>query len=421
MAKHNNPSQRNETETPIFSCMDGDAPNLGLLFYKSTTKEIYNVERFNRASKKLIRCIENRSMDQYKSPTLETKAAFSQNPEFVEIELTTNYLGLVAGLGYSHTTKMSEEEVKLGFSFDFTSGLPYIPGSSVKGRLRSFFPSRYKDSKKKAAEVTAYLHSIFNELKTASKITSSFPTETEAFKEWAKKLEYSLFEGKDAKGDKRILSPLQQDTFFDAFPIAADKGKFIGTDTITPHAHPLKDPLPLRLLKILPGVTICFQFRLNDQGGLTAKEKEALFSFLLLRHGAGAKTRSGFGQFVDDKTLTEWKKQVQGKTGFVSVGDLPKIEPTSPGGNQTKQSTQTSKKANERRVLTEYIGKSTTMNPQLFKTFRILDEDAAHLKPQDARFPADPPEGKTKAWFKPKINPKTKKVEGIEGSPEWTD
>lgn len=347
----------------LLECSRNDSPNLGLLFYKSTARQLHDNDNYKQVSGEFIDCLEQRSIGQYQSPTLETKAAFSQTTEITEIKLTTNYLGLVAGLGYSHSTGESDEEIKLGFSFDFTSGLPYIPGSSVKGRLRSFFPSRYENVKKRT-EVTTYLHSIFKELKADGKITSNVPTELEVFKEWAKKLECLLFEGKDLKGN-RILSPLQQDTFFDAFPIAAEQGKFIGTDTITPHAHPLKDPLPLRLLKILPGVTICFQFRLNSEGGLTAKEKKALFSFLLLRHGAGAKTRSGFGQFVDGEALSAWRKNLKDNDGFLDLKPLP--------GSSEKSSepktTQIVLKTDE--ALAEYIGKDSR-NPKI-KLFRIIE------------------------------------------------
>ncbi|MEZ4966913.1 MAG: RAMP superfamily CRISPR-associated protein [Saprospiraceae bacterium] len=52
--------------------------------------------------------------------------------------LKTTYPGLLIGSGYQHETG-AEGELKLGFFFDHTSGLPVIPGSSVKGVLRSVF------------------------------------------------------------------------------------------------------------------------------------------------------------------------------------------------------------------------------------------------------------------------------------------
>ena len=55
-----------------------------------------------------------------------------------QFKVKTIYPGLVCGIGYEHELGF-ENEFKLGFSFDHTTGLPYIPGSSVKGTLRSAF------------------------------------------------------------------------------------------------------------------------------------------------------------------------------------------------------------------------------------------------------------------------------------------
>jgi CRISPR-associated protein Cmr6 len=51
-------------------------------------------------------------------------------------------------------------------------------------------------------------------------------------------------------------------------------------------------------LKILPEVTIQFQFDLKD-GLLTKGQKEDLFRRLLLDFGIGAKTNVGYGQFEE--------------------------------------------------------------------------------------------------------------------------
>lgn len=68
-----------------------------------------------------------------------------------QVELTTSYPGLITGIGVNHQTTLkwmdeSNEksvqipEFKLGVAFDHTTGIPIIPGSSIKGVLRSFFP-----------------------------------------------------------------------------------------------------------------------------------------------------------------------------------------------------------------------------------------------------------------------------------------
>lgn len=70
---------------------------------------------------------------------------------FFTIELTTSYPGLITGIGINHQTTLKWmfetegkpiqiPEFKFGMMFDYTTGLPIIPGSSIKGVLRSFFP-----------------------------------------------------------------------------------------------------------------------------------------------------------------------------------------------------------------------------------------------------------------------------------------
>jgi CRISPR-associated protein Cmr6 len=209
-------------------------------------------------------------------------------------EMTVVWPGLLMGIGYGHGIGGNNEEVKLGFSLDHTTGLPYLPGSSVKGWLRHFFPRRYKDEEKQA-EVLSFLQECFE----MAGLDAALVGKTEKGKEEAMimaiQLEQLIFEGKE--GDKRILSPLEQDAFFDAFPISnGHDGKLLAEDVITPHEHPLRDPVPLRMLKVAPGVTMRFQFRLNDKG-LPAADKLKLFQYLISFHGIGAKTASGYGQF----------------------------------------------------------------------------------------------------------------------------
>ena len=193
-------------------------------------------------------------------------------------ELTTLYPGLLVGSGYMHDLKQ-EKAFKLGFYFDHTTGFPVIPGSSIKGLLRSAFKN--KD----------YVEEL---LKT---ITSNEVNVSE--------LEDAIFEG-TYKGKNLPLH--QRDIFFDAFPVKTqnpDK-KFLANDYITPHTDgPLKNPKPLQFLKVLPQVTFKFEFILHDfknengESILSAEDKLKLFKQILLDLGVGAKTNVGYGQFKD--------------------------------------------------------------------------------------------------------------------------
>ena len=57
---------------------------------------------------------------------------------YIHFELKTTYPGALIGSGLVHGVG-DDHEIKIGFQFDYVSGLPYIPGSSVKGILRSMF------------------------------------------------------------------------------------------------------------------------------------------------------------------------------------------------------------------------------------------------------------------------------------------
>lgn len=185
--------------------------------------------------------------------------------EIQEIALKTTYPGLMVGLGNLHSAQQSREEIKTGFMLDYTTGLPVIPGSAVKGMLRACFacPQVIRELLEKPC------------------------TDREI-----QRLEQAIFEGQDGPGD----------IFFDAFP-DGDTQKLLDVDFITPHRSPFKHPMPIRFLRIVPDVTIRFRFRLTDtkflsDGGeftLCAEEKKQLFRRLLLTFGIGAKTNTGYG------------------------------------------------------------------------------------------------------------------------------
>jgi len=232
-------------------------------------------------------------------------------PNIKTFNVRTEYPGLITGTGITHDFS-HEDALKLGFSFDHTTGLPYIPASSVKGMLRAYFPSRMKKhDADKAEAMYQYLieHLFVNpKFKLTQKLTESI----------IDRLEENIFEGygwiKDEEKNitewKRI-SIYQRDIFFDAYPQFSgyegtggnDAGRFLGEGVITPHGtDPLKDPTPIKFLKILPNVAFSFQFQLHDVtiDGITinATQKCMLFRELLTQFGIGAKTNVGFGQMV---------------------------------------------------------------------------------------------------------------------------
>ena len=215
------------------------------------------------------------------------------------IPLTTIYPGLITGIGMIHASGM-QGEAKLGMAFDYTSGLPYIPGSSVKGLLRSMFPilPNNKPVEKRSKEEKEYMSNRCQYIKEECR-KNELPVLKDSDVE---KLAQIIFEGRSFGDKNDFLSIYDRDIFFDAYIGEGDyreKG-ILDFDYITPHRNPLKNPEPNMFLKILPKVTFDFTFRLRDSklesGCFKADDKKILFQAILTTVGIGAKTNVGYGQ-----------------------------------------------------------------------------------------------------------------------------
>lgn len=221
--------------------------NIGWLFYKDYFKGIDYKELGSSKNKETI----NEKIQNiiHQTPTIEEAEVLGST----HFSATTTYPGLLLGSGNTHELPDIKGQAILGFHFDYTSGLPVIQGSSIKGVLRSAF------------EHEEYIQELLlNESVNVGE------------------LESEIFDNND--------------TFFDATIVKAD-GKILGDDFITPHGdNPLKDPTPLRFIKVLPNITFRFDFELSD-GIITKEEKSKLFEHILEDLGLGAKTNVGYGKF----------------------------------------------------------------------------------------------------------------------------
>ncbi|MBL0286686.1 MAG: type III-B CRISPR module RAMP protein Cmr6 [Bacteroidetes bacterium] len=138
-----------------------------------------------------------------------------------------------------------------------------------------------------------------------------------------------VFEGKNIPIYKR-------DIFFDAFPIHSfnTNQKFLSNDYIAPHnVSPLKNPIPVQFLKVLPKVVFKFEFKLTDEKMtneiMPAVLKEELFKQILLDLGIGAKTNVGYGQFrMPTKTENETIKN--STTDTVGIQNVIQTQNDSP-------------------------------------------------------------------------------------------
>lgn len=186
------------------------------------------------------------------------------------------YPGLITGTGLVHNSKGITGGYNLGMHFDFTTGMPVVYGSSVKGVLRQYFVDFCKDKELNGHKVT---------------------------KDEAEKLKNAIFDGKVSE---KNLPMYERDVFFDAVITKSykdGKGKtyFLTDDSITPHKEgPLKNPVPITMLKIAAGCTLEFRFRLHkvkiEERSYDESFKLEVFKEILGTVGIGAKTNVGYGQ-----------------------------------------------------------------------------------------------------------------------------
>lgn len=299
--------------------MSNRIPNIGWLFYKDYYRDLEQALKKRKGDEPLELGLErkNNAIFGQKLEQYDT-SLFSVQQANYSLSAKTRYPGLLAGTGVSHIIK-DKEELKLGFSFDHTTGLPYLPASSVKGLLRSYFPSRLRNAAKshkqgsperKALEWKAtQLSKLMVQLLLPKDIRGNISEDKER---WLLLLEEHIFEGKDPAG-RAPQSIYNRDIFFDAYPLEsayqgrgnADRGRFLGKGAITPHGKDLfKEPNPISFLKVLPEVVFRFPFRLTESviGDVVVSpfHKYLLFKEIITRFGVGAKTNVGYGRMEEE-------------------------------------------------------------------------------------------------------------------------
>ena len=243
--------------------------NIGWLFYKDYYKDLNYIDLVNGREGNNSAIVEQKIINIINStPKLNEPDIIGS----IRFQATTTYPGLIVGSGNMHEIPDVKGQAILGFHFDYTTGLPVIAGSSIKGVLRG-----------------AFKHPEY--IKEYIKVES------------VKELEEEIFDNGDI--------------FFDAEIIKANSyDKILGDDYITPHNNPLKDPIPLRFIKVLPDVTFLFQFELSksklSDREVTKYEKERLFRKILGDLGLGAKTNVGYGKLeISDAPKTKKELEAQ--------------------------------------------------------------------------------------------------------------
>lgn len=228
----------------------------------------------------------------------QVESAISVNTDVLEVLGYADYSvvnmrvqapGLLIGSGLAHGLPGSEEDVKTGLQFDYTSGLPVIPGSSVKGVIRSAFPTIKEDkeqSNEADAEKLNYIKSLIADIPKFS----ALGLENKDILE----LGNQMFNHGDIFADALLVG------YGTRMKQHGPVKQVLTEDYITPHTGgPLAQPIPIKIVKVAPGVTFAFCFKFNatkiGDKEVTAEMKESLCTAILQDLGIGAKTNVGYG------------------------------------------------------------------------------------------------------------------------------
>jgi CRISPR-associated protein Cmr6 len=271
--------------------------NMGWMYYKGVYKGIektllqYHIakkkeedsrgrdtnkrEEFARLEKELEDYVlkKNRSLLNFKVQTSRIMLPWQSLSGMTCLLFTVTYPGIVIGTGYEHEAGI-EGEFKIGFSFDHTTGLPIIAGSSIKGILRNSFN-----------------HTDYIQEKLWGKYT---PDTIKLLEKW-------IFEG---RLEEKPVSVYKRIIFFDAV-ILPGKDGFFDEDFLAPHGDIFSEPIPVKFLRVLPGSRVTFGFKIPEQTILSqeftinAALVRKLFRGIILDTGVGAMTSYGYGHLID--------------------------------------------------------------------------------------------------------------------------
>jgi len=257
--------------------------NLGWLFYK----DYFDGITYKNIDSDAVKKANQEHLESKVNALIESEVEIERRAEEdilgnAHFKATTTYPGLLLGIGNGHELPSVKSQAILGFHFDYTSGLPEITGSSIKGVLRSAF---------NAEDGYGYVAELLSQMGLAKIDIAQL--ETEIF------------------GQTNGTSQTKQgkDIFFDAYITHAET-TVLGDDYLAPHgSDPLQEPNVLRFIKVMPEVTFMFDFELS-KGLLSIQDKELLFRLIIQDLGLGAKTNVGYGYF-DEIDVDSYRKEMK--------------------------------------------------------------------------------------------------------------
>lgn len=257
-----------------------------------------------------------------------------------KIYFSVNYPGLLIGTGttieYTPFNKEKKDNnFKTGLSFDYTTGLPYIPGSGIKGVIRDFFPQKIEDKNYSEKEKLKYQKQNEAKMELINQILES----NYSFEE-IEKIKESIFDGRDFREKENLekenfLPIFKRDKFIEGRILVQDGKQILDKDYITPHKKILENPVPIQILKIVPETEIEILFQLNEtkifksEGNdiiITKEQKKNLFTEILFLTGLGAKTNVGYGHFDEEASIKVTRKREEDARKILEKEKLEVLE-----------------------------------------------------------------------------------------------
>ncbi|WP_369710613.1 type III-B CRISPR module RAMP protein Cmr6 [Leptotrichia sp. HSP-334] len=229
----------------------------------------------------------------------------------------------------------TKNNFKNGLSFDYTTGLPYIPGSGIKGVIRDFFPQKIEDKNYLEKEKLKYQEQNEAKMELINQILES----NYSFEE-IEKIKESIFDGRDFREkenleEEKFLPIFKRDKFIEGRILVQDGKQILDKDYITPHKKILENPVPIQILKIVPETEIEILFQLNEtkifksEGNdiiITKEQKKNLFTEILFLTGLGAKTNVGYGHFDEEASIKVTRKREEDARKILEKEKLEVLE-----------------------------------------------------------------------------------------------
>lgn len=322
--KNSRREKKNNEFDMLPSSVAYDNCNIGYLYYRELANDVIDKSDIETINKNSIGDL--------------LGMLYKKIPKIQRLYLKTTYPGLLVGSGNNHCIDVNKSDYvfKLGLEFDYTTGQPIINGSSIKGVLKNAF-----------------------------EIDKDFIIEKLNSEEFNKKIDENkykelideIFEGKYKEEN---IPMKERDVFFDAFIVGMDSSKntkVLGEDYITPHNKSmLKNPIPIRFLKVMPEVVWCFSFKLNDSSHykedkekeFSSQEKLKLFKDILEEFGVGAKTNLGYGTLLKVSDLEAGKIDEKLKEEVPVLNNIKTNPQNKAAGKKNKRNNKEHKKGKKR-------------------------------------------------------------------------